>query len=145
MIYSTPNAFFFCRVVVKPLTAEDDDFVEKIHNVTFFPGDTKPKSIPVDIIDDKLVEQKERFVVSLASYSPATSVGKPAFVDIIDNDGMVKYYSRVIVMIIRLCFEKIFFLIITRVDYLIKIIQWGVSAISPLHTSILGSAHSSIQ
>ena len=86
-ICSSTNAFFVYRVAAKPSTAGVHDFVEKVHNVTFYPGETEPKSIPVDIIDDKTAEQTERFIVSLSSNSPATRVGQPAFVDIIDNDG----------------------------------------------------------
>ena len=106
MICSTQSVFFFCSVVVKGFTANASDFVEKIQNVTFYPGDTEPKSIIVDIIDDKLVEQTERFVVFLSSDSPATAVGNPAFVEIMDNDGM-NNHCRVIIQlaIIRLCFE----------------------------------------
>ena len=72
---------------MRRFTASVDDFVEKTQNVTFYPGETGPMSIPIDIIDDKIVEETERFIVFLSSKSPATTVGKPAFVNIIDNDG----------------------------------------------------------
>ena len=61
--------------------------MEKTGEVVFSPGETGPKLIPIDIIDDKVVEPTEQFQVSLSSTSPAVTVGDPASVNITDNDG----------------------------------------------------------
>ena len=55
--------------------------------MVFSPGDIGPKSIVIDIIDDKIIEPTEAFTVLLSPISPTVSVGNPAFVNIIDNDG----------------------------------------------------------
>ena len=55
--------------------------------MTFNPGETEPKSIPIGIVDDKTAEPTEPFTVALMSDSPAASFGNPAFVDFLHNDG----------------------------------------------------------
>lgn len=76
----------YCRITLTPKTAGDDDFVVKEMNVTFQPGDTSPKSIPIHLIDDDVVEPREEFLVTLSSSSPGITVGEPATVFIKDND-----------------------------------------------------------
>ena len=50
-----------------------------------------PKSVIFDIIDDDEVEEEESFKVSLSSGDPV-GLEKPAFVKIVDNDGMCILY-----------------------------------------------------
>lgn len=81
------------RVTASPKTAGDDDFGPKTIDVTFGPGDTGPKSIPINIIDDDDVETTEEFTVSLSSSSPGVTVGEPATVLIKDNDKSGRFFT----------------------------------------------------
>ena len=73
-----------------PLTADDQDFVPKEFDVTFAPGETGPKSIEIDVLDDDSLENTEAFQVSFISSSvPAVKLGKPSSVNIMDNDGII--------------------------------------------------------
>ena len=60
--------------------------------VTFEPGETGPKSIAINIIDDDVVESKEEFTVTMSSSSPRVTVGEPATVIIKDNDKSGRLY-----------------------------------------------------
>ena len=73
-------------VTTSPKTAGDDDFEPTTVDVTFQPGETGPKSIPINIVDDDVVEPTEEFTVTLSSSSPGVTVGEPATVFIKDND-----------------------------------------------------------
>ena len=80
----------YFRVATEPLTAGHKDFVPKTVDFTFNPGETIPKRLVIDIIDDGLVEPTEEFKVKLISSSiPAVKLGEPASVNIHvrDNDG----------------------------------------------------------
>ena len=76
------------RLATSPATASGEDFVSKTVDVTFEPGETGPKQVEFEIVDDKLVENTESFIVSVVSSSvPAITSGEPATVNIRDNDG----------------------------------------------------------
>lgn len=69
-------------------SASDKDFVAKSANVTFQPGETGPKYVDIDLVDDLLVEQTESFGVSLSFTSDKSiQLGDPATINILDNDG----------------------------------------------------------
>ena len=69
-------------------TASDVDFVGKTVDVTFEAGETGPKRVQFEIVDDSMVESTEAFTVSLVSSSlSAVKVGEPSTVNILDNDG----------------------------------------------------------
>ncbi|CAB4038687.1 cellobiohydrolase A (1,4-beta-cellobiosidase A), partial [Paramuricea clavata] len=71
-----------------PASASDKDFVSRTVNVTFNPGETGPKEVEFEIIDDPLVENTESFSVSVVSTSVSGVIsGEPATVNILDNDG----------------------------------------------------------
>lgn len=75
-------------MTTSPATATNEDFVPKTVNVTFEPGETGPKAIEFEIVDDKFVEKLESFQVSMVSSSvAAVSYGEPTTVNIRDNDG----------------------------------------------------------
>ena len=74
-------------VTTGPSSAGNDDFVPKTHNITFQPRETGPKLIEIDIVDDPIVEPPETFKVSLSTSATSVTVGKPAIVNISDNDG----------------------------------------------------------
>ena len=74
------------RITASPNTAGNEDYEPKTLDVTFQPGETGPKSILIDIIDDDIVEPKEEFTVTMSSSSPWVTVGEPAPVIIKDND-----------------------------------------------------------
>ena len=74
-----------------PSSAGNDDFVPKTRNITFQPGETGPKLIEIDIVDDSIVEPPETFKISLSTSAPSVTVGKPAIVNISDNDGKYIY------------------------------------------------------
>ena len=74
------------RVTASPNTAGNDDFSPKTVNVTFQPGETGPKAVPFNIIDDDAVEPNEEFTLTMSSSSPGVTVGEPATVVIKDND-----------------------------------------------------------
>ncbi len=77
-----------------PLTATGQDFVPKEFDVTFAPGETGPKSVEIDVLDDDLLENTEAFRLSLISSSvPAVKLGKPSSVNIVDNDGKIFFSS----------------------------------------------------
>ena len=54
--------------------------------MTFQPGESGPKVVEFDLIDDDDVEPTESFTVSLSSSSRAT-LGGPSTVNIQDDDG----------------------------------------------------------
>ena len=71
-----------------PLTAGGKDFVPKEFDIEFAPGETGPKSVEIDVLNDDILENKEAFTVSLVSSSvPAVKLGQPSSVEILDNDG----------------------------------------------------------
>ena len=75
-------------MATNPSSASAQDFVEKKVDVTFEAGETGPKFVEFDIVDDKIVENTESFEVSLVSSSlSAVKLGEPATVNILDNDG----------------------------------------------------------
>lgn len=67
-------------------TAGNNDFVGVTDSITFQPGESGPKSVKIELIDDLILEPTEVFTVSLTS-SPLVTLGHPATVKIIDNDG----------------------------------------------------------
>jgi hypothetical protein len=83
----------FKSVTPTAKTAGDDDFVPQTVDVTFQPGETGPKSIPINIIDDDVVESKEEFIVTMSSSSPGVTVGEPATVIIKDNYQPGRLYT----------------------------------------------------
>ena len=87
------NHIYFVSVSTSPGTAsEDGNYKPKTQEVTFIPGDTGPKSVTVDVVDDDIVEPKEGFNVKLSSTSPGVTLGEPAKVNILDNDGKSHYF-----------------------------------------------------
>ena len=87
------------RVTASPNTAGNDDFSPKTVDVTFQPGETGPKAVPINIIDDDTVEPKEEFTLTMSSSSPGVTVGEPATVVIEDNDKPgepLRLYNRLI-------------------------------------------------
>ena len=70
-----------------PNTAVAGDFVSKNVDVTFAPGETGPKQVEIEIVDDTLVEPTEDFKVSMTSSYPAVKTGEASEVKILDNDG----------------------------------------------------------
>ena len=68
-----------------PGTADSDDFIATVQNVTFQLGETQ-KQIEIELVDDQRVEDTESFILSLASSSPVI-LGEPSSVNIIDDDG----------------------------------------------------------
>lgn len=84
------NDFLCFSVSATPLTADAQDFVPKEFDVTFAPGETGPKSIEIDVLDDDSLENTEAFQVSFISSSvPAVKLGQPSSVNIVDNDGII--------------------------------------------------------
>ena len=76
------------RLATSPATASGEDFVSRTVDVTFQPGETGPKEVEFEIVDDPLIENTESFEVSVVSSSvPAITSGAPATVNILDNDG----------------------------------------------------------
>jgi hypothetical protein len=55
--------------------------------ITFQPGETGPKSIDIDLVDDEILEDTERFTVFLRPTTPRVKAGRPASVQILDNEG----------------------------------------------------------
>ena len=72
-----------------PLTAGNDDFTAKTQSITFQPGETGPKLIEVDLVDDALVEPTEAFTVFLGTSATQVTLGEAVTINIIDNDGKV--------------------------------------------------------
>ena len=68
-------------------SAEATDFKQEPVQVTFQPGEKGPKSASFDIFNDSEDEEVETFKVSLFSEDPV-SLDEPAFVNIIDDDGV---------------------------------------------------------
>ena len=81
------RTLFTFSVSSRPDTAGSDDFVPKTVDIVFQPGETGPKQVVFDVIDDKLNEPNEEFIVFMSSSSPGVTVGGPAVVVIQDNDG----------------------------------------------------------
>ena len=86
------------RITPKSDTADEDDFDTTAKDVTFQPGETGPKFVNIDLIDDPDDEPVETFTVSLSSNSPAI-LGGPSSINIEDNDvpppPVVKFTRRV--------------------------------------------------
>ena len=80
------NIFYLFSLTTSPLTAGKGDYIKWTGNITFQPGETRPKSIEIEIIDDLIVENTEAFSVILAA-SKSIRLGQPVTVNIIDNDG----------------------------------------------------------
>ena len=74
-------------VSTSPSTAGEKDFVPKTQDVTFGPGDSGPKSVKIDVIDDGNVEPTENFTVQLRTNSTGVKLGEPSKVNILANDG----------------------------------------------------------
>jgi hypothetical protein len=70
-----------------PVTAGSGDYSGEPIEITFQPGETGPKSINIDLVDDQVLEDTEKFTVFLTSSTPGVKVGKPATVRILDNEG----------------------------------------------------------
>ena len=87
--FGRPYFVLYFRLATSPGTASDEDFVSRTVDVTFEPGETGPKEVEFEIVDDLLVENTESFQVSIVSSSvPAVKSGGPATVNIRDNDGI---------------------------------------------------------
>ena len=67
-------------------TAGTADFIGTSSSVTFLPGQTGPKVIEINLVNDLIAEATEFFTVSLSS-SPTVNLGQAATVNILDNDG----------------------------------------------------------
>lgn len=78
-------------MATQPSTAGKNDFIAVNKSIIFQPGETGPKSIEIELIEDLLDEPTEEFTISLTSSSVVT-LGPAASVNIIDNDG--KYRDR---------------------------------------------------
>ena len=78
---------FNFRLRRSPVTAGSSDFDGEPQSITFQPGETGPKSIDIDLVDDQLLEDTESFTVFLTSPNPTVKTGKPATVRILDNEG----------------------------------------------------------
>lgn len=79
--------FFHFRLRTSPVTAGQSDYNGEPQSITFQPGETGPKSIDIDLVDDELLEDTEKFTAFLTSSNPAVKTGKPASVRIFDNEG----------------------------------------------------------
>ena len=90
------------RLTTRPRTADEEDFVLKTVNVTFEPGQSGPKRVNFDIIDDKIVEDTESFSVVLASSVSAVIANTSATVNIQDNDGNFSCKEKFLLQITRL-------------------------------------------
>ena len=66
-------------------TAGNDNFAGKSQSITFQPGETGPMLVEIDLVD--VPEPTEVFTVSLSTSAAAVTLGQPATVNIIDNDG----------------------------------------------------------
>ena len=77
-----------------PDTAGNEDFAPNPVEIVFQPGESGPKPVILDVIDDDEIEASERFIVSLSSSSPGVTVGPPANVIIEDDDGNICHLSR---------------------------------------------------
>ena len=93
------EAYFYNSVTTSPKTAGGDDFEPTTMDVTFQPGETGPKSIPINTVDDDVVEPSEEFTVTLSSSSPGVTVGGPASVFIKDNDKPGRLWTMNILQI----------------------------------------------
>jgi subtilisin family serine protease len=67
-----------------------DDYTQTSDTLNWADGDDADKPIPVDIIDDSLLESDETFIVSLANPTGGAELGTPdtALVTITDNDSI---------------------------------------------------------
>ena len=74
-------------MATSPGTASGEDFKEKTVDVVFEAGETGPKVVEFEIVDDSLVENTESFTVTLDSTASAVKLGEPSTVNILDNDG----------------------------------------------------------
>jgi hypothetical protein len=81
------------RITPKSDTADKDDFDSTPKDVTFQAGETGPKYVNIDLIDDTDYEPTEKFTVSLSSNSRVV-LGGPSTVNIQDDDR--KYLSFLI-------------------------------------------------
>ena len=79
------------RLQTSPLTAGTSDYSGDPVEITFQPGETGPKSIDIDTVDDQLLEDNEKFTVFLTTSTPGVKVKKPASVHIIDNEGDFRF------------------------------------------------------
>ncbi|CAB4044736.1 aggregation factor core MAFp3, isoform C, partial, partial [Paramuricea clavata] len=90
------------RLSTSPTTASEEDFKSREVDVTFQAGETGPKVVEIDLVDDLLVEAMESFNVSLVSTSnPAVSLENPATVNILDNDEAVIGFTQDVYEIIE--------------------------------------------
>ena len=91
-VFSLHKVLFF-RVTPRRDTADEDDFDSTPKDVTFQPGETGPKYVNIDLVDDTDYEPTEKFTVSLSSNSRVV-LGGPSTVNIQDDDR--KYLSFLI-------------------------------------------------
>ena len=68
-------------------TAGDKDITAISRSITLQPGQSGPLLVEIDITDDTQVESTESFQVTLSDPSYPVQIGKPATVNILDNDG----------------------------------------------------------
>ena len=69
-------------------SASDADFKGKTVDVKFKAGETGPKTVEFEFVDDSIVESTESFTISMVSSSlSAVKLGEPSTVNILDNDG----------------------------------------------------------
>ena len=76
----------FFRITPKPDSAGEDDYNNAVKVVTFQPGETGPKFVDIDLVDDSVDEPTEKFTVILSSDSRVI-LGRPSTVNIEDDDG----------------------------------------------------------
>lgn len=77
----------FFSVTPNSGTATTDDFDGTVQEVTFQPGETGPKFVEIELVDDNDDEPTENFTVSLSSNFPVNLQRKPSTVKIQDDDG----------------------------------------------------------
>ena len=74
------------RITPKSGTASKIDYSSSVKEVTFQPGETGPKFVDIDLVDDSVDEPTEEFTVMLSSDSRVI-LGRPSTVNIEDDDG----------------------------------------------------------
>ena len=79
------NISYF-SITPQPGSANSEDFDGAVKDVIFKPGESGPKFVDINLIDDRNVEPTEKFTVSLSSKSSAV-LGEPSDVNIEDDDG----------------------------------------------------------
>lgn len=72
---------------MSPKTAGVGDYVGEPKEIIFQPGETGPKLVDIDLVDDNILEDEEYFTAYLTSPASGVKVGAPASVRILDNEG----------------------------------------------------------